>query len=110
MLLPQKQKEYDYFFIKNMLKISTKEEIKYIMELLDREDREIDVIEREKIELFIMKVKERFGSWKDSLHGLYHNFGMDIFKIATTSVTLSGKLGVEYKPPKTYDVMEMING
>ena len=49
MLLPQKPREYDYFFMKNLMSVTNEKELREIIELLDREDEDIRLHEREKI-------------------------------------------------------------
>lgn len=106
MLLPSKPKEYDSIFIRNMMKISSEKEIREIICLLEKDPTFINPREREKIELFMLKVQQQIGSWKESFLGLYQNFDVDVFRLATTSKILSSKLYVEYKPPKTYNVAD----
>lgn len=108
MLLPQKPKEYDSIFVRNMMKVSSRAEINEIVVLLEKDPKDIVPYEREKIELFAMKVKQQIGSWKDSIHGLYQNFDMDVCNMVKPSKNLCGKLGVDYMPPKTYDVMDIL--
>lgn len=106
MLLPQKPKEYDSIFIRNMMKVSSQREINEIVGLLEKDPKDIEPYEREKIELFMLKVNQKIGSWKDSIHGLYQNFDVDVFTLVTSSKVLSGHLGVEYKPSKTLDLVK----
>lgn len=104
MILPQKPKEYDCLFIKNLMKVTNNKELKEILDLLDREDHKITLPEREKIELFMLKVKNKIGSWKDSVYGLYQNYDLDVYKLVMASEIMGEKLGVEYIPRKTDDL------
>ena len=108
MILPQKQKEYDYLFIKNLMKVTDNTELREILDLLDRDDHKITLQERERIELFMLKVKNKIGSWKDSVYGLYQNYDMDVYKLVTSSKIMREKLGVEYIPSKTHDLTEIM--
>lgn len=106
MILPQKPKEYDYLFIKNLMKVTDNTELREILDLLDRDDHKITLQERESIELFMLKVKNKIGSWKDSVYGLYQNYDMDVYKLVTSSKIMREKLGVEYIPSKTHDLTD----
>ena len=105
-MLPQKPKEYDYLFIKNLMKVTDNEELKEILDLVSREDQDISLPERMKIELFMLKVKNQIGTWKDSVYGLYQNYDMDVFNLMVASKIMREKLGVDYIPRKTDDLTQ----
>ena len=105
-MLPQKPKEYDYLFIKNLMKVTDNKELKEVLDLVSRDDQDITLPERMKIELFMLKVKNQIGTWKDSVYGLYQNYDMDVYNLMVSSVLMRERLGVDYIPRKTDDLTE----
>ena len=105
-MLPQKPKEYDCLFIKNLMKVTDNKELKEILDLVGRDDQNISLPERMKIELFMLKVKNQIGTWKDSVYGLYQNYDMDVFNLMVASKIMREKLGVDYIPRKTDDLTQ----
>lgn len=105
-MLPQKPKEFDYLFIKNLMKVTDNEELKEILELVSRDDQDITLPERMKIELFMLKVKNQIGTWKDSVYGLHQNYDMDVYNLMVSSILMRERLGVDYIPRKTDDLTE----
>lgn len=79
MLYFEKPPEFDSMFVKNLLQVTNKREIREITNLIDSES--VNTIDMAKIELFMNKVKDRFGNWFDSLYGLQQNFDMDLSKV-----------------------------
>ena len=106
MILPQKPKEFDYLFIKNLMEVTDNKELKEILALVSREDEKITLPEREKIELFMLKVKNKIGTWKDSVYGLYQNYDMDVYNLMVSSKNMRERLGVDYIPRKTDDLTQ----
>ena len=74
-----KPTHFDFLFIKNLKKVTSEEEMREILELLDMEKNEsLSDREYEKIELFFIKTKKMFGSLYDSIIGIAKIYDIDI--------------------------------
>lgn len=103
-----KPKEYDNMFIRHLFQVTNKDEIDEIVNLIDVEH--INTIDKQRIELFMLKVKDKFGNWFDSLYGLQENFDIDMKNLMRhTHIQEKVKTEIKKKYPNMVDVTEEAN-
>jgi len=92
----------DMLFIQKLKKISSNEEIEYIIDILDDENKHIiNDIDKQKIERFFKRLrynsKGSVSSWKDTIVEFCNTYDCDILFILQKNKRLFEKIKIEMK-------------
>ena len=75
----RREKMKDVLFLNELFKITTKEEIQSMSNLIDNEDLTFE--QKQILELFLLRLHNHFGSWYDMLVGLMEHFDIDVVNV-----------------------------
>lgn len=100
----RRQEMRDVLFLREIYKVTNDKEIQEIFDLVDLD--ELSFQQRQKVELFFLKLKNVIGSWYDMLVGLMEHFDLDVMNVLKNTSMLE-KCKAEKMIGTKVNIMEM---